>query len=175
MDECFHHIKNLPALPQKYIDEAIAADYHFKINNWTADSNAWRGESTFNQTDFFKILEKRFTLGVCYLKNGPREGYEWHTDRKRTCVINFLLTKNEPAFVLFRKKINAFFFDIVGQVPYEIGQPFLFNAQIEHSVFNLSDSDRLIMSIGFIGPTYEEVKDFLLKLPAFDKNYNFNR
>jgi hypothetical protein len=108
-----------------------------------------------------------------YLKNGPMQGYEWHIDRQRTCVINFVLTENDPAYVIFRKKINSFFFDIFGPVPYELGMPFLFNAKIEHSVFNLSNKDRLIMSIGFFGPSYDEVREYLSTLPPVDENYNF--
>ena len=176
--ECYYHLDQFPVLPIKYIEEAKAGEYHFKISAWHTDSNSWRSDSSFNETDFMKSLREHYKdnkilPAPVYLKNGPMQGYEWHTDRQRTCVINFELTKNEPAYVLFREKINAFFFNIIGPVPYVLGKPFLFNSQIEHSVFNLSDSDRLIMSIGFFGPTYDEVKEYLCNLPPVNENYNF--
>lgn len=176
--ECYSQLNQFPVLPAKYIEEAKASEYTFKISKWHTDSNAWRADTSFNRTDFMRALREHYADNVIlpapvYLKNGPMQGYEWHIDKQRTCVINFVLTENNPAYVLFREKINSFFFNIIGPVPYTLGKPFLFNAKIEHSVFNLSDKDRLIMSIGFFGPTYNEVKDYLLTLPPVDENYNF--
>lgn len=176
--ECYYHLSQLPPLPEKYVKEAIESNYAFKISHWHTDSNSWRADSSFNETDFMKVLKEHYKDNFIlpspvYLKNGPMQGYEWHVDKQRTCVINYVLTENTPSYVLFREKINAFFFDIIGPVPYILKEPFLFEAKIEHSVFNLSDKDRLIMSIGFFGPTYSEVKEFLATLPPFDENYNF--
>jgi hypothetical protein len=179
MTECYYHLDNLPPLPQIYIDEAVSAskDYWFKTNDWHKDSNAWRFDTSFTETGFFKEFRKKYgetNVYACYLKNDPMQGYEWHTDKKRTCVINYLLTENDPSYVIFREKINYFYFNIIATVPYVVGHPFVFNAQIEHSVFNLSNKERFIMSIGFYGPTYEEVRDYILnEMPVPDSSYNY--
>jgi hypothetical protein len=177
-DQCYYPLDQFPTLPDKYIQEAQEANYHFKVSYWNKDANAWRAETSFAKTEFMTALTQQYQHNElkpnpCYLKNGPMQGYEWHVDKLRTCVINWVLTPNDPAYVIFRKKINSFFFDIMGPVPYVVGRPFVFNPKIEHSVFNLTNQDRLIMSVGLFGPSYEEVKDFLLSLPPMDHQYNF--
>lgn len=177
--ELYYHIEKLPDLPEKYIQEAKAAQYDFKTSNWHEDSNAWRAMSSFEETGFMKALKRRYgdnkvKPNAIYLKNAPMEGYAWHKDRIRTCVINVVLTHNDPAYCIWREKKNNFFFDIMGPIPYIVGRPFLFNPTVEHMVFNLSQQERLIMSIGFFGPSYDEVKDFILNvMTPLDENYNF--
>jgi hypothetical protein len=182
-EDCFYHLDKFPDLPQQYMQEGLTVEYQHAYGDGHTDANLYEAHSKIVQSDFIKALNLKYftkntgsvecTAVPLYLKNEPMQGYEWHVDEIRTCAINFLITDSSVACTMFRKKINSFYFKIMGTVPYVVGRPFLFNTQIEHTVLNTTNEDRIILSVGLYGPSYYEVKEFLSKIPPLDNNYNF--
>jgi hypothetical protein len=180
MRECYYHLDTYPDIAKKFIDEAQQVEYVFR---GPPSHNVYRAETSFCETNFAKSLYKQFgelvspanpkltpgksAMNIAYYKNDPKTGYVWHTDAKRSCAINIVMTDNPSALTMHREMIDHQFFNIE-PVPYIKYRPFLFNTRVEHAVYNPDPTDRIILTIGFIGPSYDEVKDFLLSAPLPD-------
>ena len=166
MSKYHHQLDNLSPLPQKYIDEAVSSNF---IWGGPPSFNVDRAETTFTKSNFAQSLYRRFTPSGClfniaYYRNLPGTAYKWHIDRKRTCAINILLTDNPNALVMHKEDINGLIFNIF-PVHYTKGCPVLFDTTVEHAVYNPDPNPRIILTIGFIGPSYQEMLEFLITTP----------
>lgn len=164
MSKYYHHL-DLPDLPEKYITEAINSDYKL-----ITKPRLYWADSTFNKTNFFKLLDLRF--GGCYVKyyfTPPNALYNWHIDLNRHCAINWVVKNNAEARTLFREPIeeasggmeNPIFFHL-DELKYRGHKPTLLNGTYSHCVTNNFPDSRIILSMSLFKPTkYEDVLTFL--------------
>jgi len=163
----FSPLLNLPPLPKLYIKEGLGSVFNF--------SDPSKGETfvyatpavLFSKTKFVELLKEKFnTEIICrYLKNPPNSIYDWHTDRFRLTAINWIVKSNPEARVWYRSNNQHKLFWDLEEVTYQDHYPTLLDTKQEHSVFNNSDEERIILSLSLTdGPTYQEVVDFLTSL-----------
>jgi len=178
LDDCFFHLSNFPDLDQKYINEGLNAVYPdlSKFATYPKDALVPRIISTpssFQKTDFFKILEKQFgDISCVYIRNFPLSNYDWHCDLLTNVNINFILHENKSSFVLFREQIHKFSHvqHTINQAIYNPLKPTIIDTQVQHCVINLDNEYRYILNLGFLNKEikYQDVKDFLVNFPISD-------
>ena len=174
-EKYFTHFPNLPELSKDFIDTALSLDYPL-IQHHTSrlyasfDDNFW-------STDFFKIASG--DLGKCGtgLFFYPKfTTYDWHTDKRRLCSLNWVIKSGDKATTLFKEPIKetirengtTIFNDIV-EIDYTLYRPTLLNAQIPHCAINNCNESRIILSMSFFESNYENVKNYLKNMKC--QNY----
>jgi hypothetical protein len=184
MKECFLHLEEYPGLPKKFKLEATTNIYKLHTKdpaNPSSFSACGSFANKFLQTPLYQSLVAEYNnrspnntfknpsnsvVHPVYVKVGPMQVYDWHTDVERTCAINVLLTTETPVYTLFREQFVDLFYNIK-HLPYVVNRPYLFDTSVEHSIINLTNSDRILLTVGIYGPSYDEVREFLLT----SKNY----
>jgi hypothetical protein len=163
----FTPLLNLPPLPALYIKEGLGSTFNF--------SDPTKGETfvyttpaiLFSKTEFVRSLREKFDKQIIcrYLKNPPNSIYDWHTDAYRLTAINWIVKSNPDARVWYRSNNRHKLFWDLKEVVYQDHYPTLLDTKQEHSVFNNSNEDRIVLSVTIVnGPTYQEVLDFLTSL-----------
>lgn len=172
--EYFYHFKNLPALSDDIINEALNSEYF-----WSLKPNTFKCDAKlFKSSRFFKLLEEKF--GWCnasYIKNFPFMLYDWHIDQSRSSSLNWVIKTNPKASTFYRdfyendpfsKKIsesgNRPLFWKLQEVDYTLYKPTILNTSMPHCVINNSSEERIILSVSVHTPPYNILKDFLCKL-----------
>jgi hypothetical protein len=178
LKDCFFNLSNFPSLDQKYVSEGLNAEYPdlSKFKPPFPKGTVPRiisTKSSFQETNFFKILEKQFgDISCVYIRNFPSSNYDWHCDILTNVNINFILHDNRNSLVLFRDRITEY-----SKIQYKISQviynplkPTILNTQVQHCVINLDDDYRYILNLGFLNKSvsYQDVKNFLINFPMFD-------
>lgn len=158
-DKFFHHLTNLPKLPDFYAEEALSVEYqHLKYpRSYSAKSEL------FLKTKFCKVLFKSFgCVDARYLKVPGKTVYDWHIDNGRNCAINFPIINNSKAMTIYKefdKKQNFFSCE---EVDYTNFRPTILNTTYPHCVINTCSSERVILTVSVDKDAlYEEVKLFL--------------
>ena len=113
------------------------------------------------QDEFFKWLVKRYDFIAGILKLDPYTCYDWHTDTRRGVGINMLLTPHARSFCAFAPKKSGQVFKIE-ELPYKPMTYYLFNTQIDHTVYNF-EATRYLLSIEFAKNRDELSFDQLMK------------
>jgi hypothetical protein len=166
----YHHLPNLPLLPQKFIDEGLAANYPLKFL-----PTGYYSPSSFTQTNFVKRLEKEF--GFCcsgFLKNLPNSYYDWHIDLDRYCAINWVIKTNPRAVTMYREiiptppEIKKKFLYNIFEVEYSLAAPTLLNTAEEHCVVNPHHEERIILTTIIKPAKFVDVRDFLSQLQIIE-------
>ena len=113
------------------------------------------------QDEFFRWLVKRYDFIAGILKLDPYTCYDWHTDTRRGVGINMLLTPHARSFCAFATNKKGTVFKIE-ELPYKPMTYYLFNTQIEHTVYNF-EATRYLLSIEFAKNRDELSFDQLMK------------
>ena len=156
----------IPDIDERYVTEAIFSKYtlHHQPNDL-------RANSSFNSTEFMRLLQKNLGRVSClYLKNPPSSLYDWHIDRKeaRLCSINIPI-RNENSYAYFRELIpgeegkRSIMYKL-DPVKYVLYKPTVLNVSNEHCVINNSDKERIILSLSVHESTFDQTVDYLKKL-----------
>lgn len=164
----FTVLSNLPQLPLAYIQEGINNPYVFtEPSEILVRGKTYASEAPlFSKTEFCSLLQKEFGRVIArYLKNPPYSLYDWHTDKFRNCGINWVVQSNPEAKVWYRSSNHHGLFWDIEEAQYQDHYPTLLDTTKEHSVFNNSTEERIILSVTLVKrPSYQEVADFLSKL-----------
>ena len=155
-------------LPQKYIDEGLNAEFQL-IHQ---PSILYCAPTSFIHSDLYKEISKKYRCGARYFLNPPHTLYDWHTDNKRSCAINWVIKTNDKCTTLYRKSIpeaipvvnkRSLLYNLT-EVLYNGHKPTLLNTKEEHCVINNSDDGRVILSLTIFDTTYDEALEFLKQL-----------
>lgn len=167
----FHHLTNLPALDQTYIDEALTIKYHDRH-----EPNIIFAYGSFNNTGFMRSLKRHFGEEAIshYIQNPPMSWYAWHIDMIRTVSINWVIKSDGGlSGTFYRSPIpnNPSYFNL-HEVDYEMYRPTLLDVKKAHCVMNKSKDIRYIMSVSLHRPI-EEVLSVLgnLNISSYDEEF----
>ena len=174
LEDCFYHLSNFPLLDQKYVEEGINAVYPNLPKPEDPEAPTPRAitvESSFQNTVFFKNLEKQFGPMSCvYIRSYPMSTYDWHRDIFKMVTINFILHDVKDSLVLFRDKVYG-----VERMQYNIKpavytplKPTILDTRLQHCVINLNNDYRYILNLGFLDNKiyYKDVKNYLTNIPV---------
>lgn len=106
------------------------------------NKDVWLKEPLLN-----KLNETFRIKGCAYLKLNPFTNYVWHKDTLRGASINMLMTPNAKSYTLFGEEKYGDQIKFI-EFEYEPEYFYLFNTQINHTVFNF-DKERYIFSAEF--------------------------
>jgi hypothetical protein len=157
----FTHLKNFPALSDFYIKEALEKKYEFI----TEPSTLYCANTSFNESSIFKEIQKHFRCGTRYFANPAYSLYDWHTDNKRSCTINWLIKTNEKSSCFYRDPIvtsekPSIFYNLI-EVNYKLYNPVLLNTTLDHCVINNYNDTRIILSVSLFDTSYEKALKIL--------------
>jgi len=109
-------------------------------------------------------LSKRFTIKPGIFKMDPKNYYAFHVDASRHVAVNMML-EGPNSYTMFGEKTASVEVTKVEQLAYEDSSYYIFNTSKPHSVLNLSDNTRYLLTIGIINPEvdYETVKEFCIQ------------
>lgn len=169
MNSYFKHLTNLPVLPDKYIQEGLNANFEL-----VQRPNLFWCPSSFEETDFFKLLQERYKkCFVKYYLTHKNSYYDWHIDMNRGTGINWVIKTNPKAATFYRDPIlsalpggglSPRFYNLT-EVDYKLHNPTLLNTKFEHSVINNYPEERIIMSLSIMNNTqFDDVVHFLSQL-----------
>jgi hypothetical protein len=164
----YFSVANLPLLDQAFVDEALSTNYVTpgpQGSGISPDNRIGTAPSSFVETDFYKDLQRELNaIEVVYLKFPGNMCFSWHTDNHRNCCINFTMDNYPNSYTLFRQPILGLEYS-VERLDYVAKQPTILNNNVEHSVINLDNSARYILSIGFATSTsFDDLKNYLTSL-----------
>lgn len=169
MQTYFKHLTNLPVLPDKYIQEGLNANFEL-----VRRPNLFWSRSSFEETDFFKLLQERYKHCMAkYYLTHKNSYYDWHTDMKRGVGINWVIKTNTKAGTYYRDPvltalpgdgISPKFYNLT-EVDYKLHNPTLLNTKFEHCVVNNYPEERIILSLSIFNDTkFDDAVDFLSQL-----------
>lgn len=165
MPDPFFQLRNLPALPDFLIDEAMADEPVYEY--WQKPFVLTRISSLFQTTPLGQALVDKFgDIAARYYKTPSHSYYDWHLDGKRKCALNWLVKTNPEARTFYRdRRHNLLFWDLI-EARYDLDHPTLIDTQREHCVYNNGDDERIILSVSiFNDHSYLDVLYFLAALP----------
>lgn len=112
---------------------------------------------------FFIWLSHNYSFVAGILKLDPYTCYDWHKDTRRGVGINMLLTPHQRSFCVFRQdnRSNEAVFK-TEELSYKPMTYYLFNTQIDHTVYNF-ETTRYLLSIDFAKDKTELDFDQLVK------------
>ena len=164
----FHQIKNLPALPDFIINEALSAEPAYQY--WQKPFVLTKVSDLFQHTLIGKILVEKFgNIAARYYKTPAHSYYDWHVDGSkignRKCALNWIVKTNSESRTFYRKHHhNLLFWDLI-EACYGLDCPTLLDVQQQHCVFNNGDDERIILSISIYNDhSYLDVLEFLTSL-----------
>jgi hypothetical protein len=174
MSENFHHLTNLPPLPEEIIQTGLTGNYFWTLNPNICDSSA----AIFKETFFFKLLEKRFgRCNASFIKFLPFMYYDWHIDQQRTTSLNWVIQTNSKASTFYRNYYDGDpyskeleengrrpLFWKLEEVDYTLYRPTMLKTSVPHCVINNSPEERMVLSVTIHFAKYDELKDFLSHL-----------
>ena len=110
-------------------------------------------------------LSNRFTIKPGMFKMNPRSYYNFHVDSTRNVAINMLL-EGPDSYTMFGKQTESIeVTNVTDQLIYEDSAYYIFNTASPHSVLNLSQNTRYLLTIGIpdLNVSYEDVKNFCVE------------
>lgn len=198
-DKCFKSLDHLPLLDPFFQQEGLSAVYYLPpaddvkekilLRAFFHDNNKFIfdpierrlpnriifGQSSFAETNFCQDLQKEFgELSTKFFYFNPWSLYDWHADIDRKCSINFSLDDYPGSHTLFRQKVDSLNGSVV-ELHYKPRRPVILNTEIEHSVINLSDNPRYVLSVTIHDKniTFNQMVDFLSGYQMSSDQYRF--
>jgi hypothetical protein len=137
------------------------------ILNYVESSDKW---FTSNGFDLLKIpdnlldillltIKFKFNGSPVVFKMHPNTFYRFHTDERRQCAINLLLTGVDSNCYFGDQTDNEEVIENVTELKYELDRYYLLNTRKKHAVRN-GNNVRYLLSIGFNNYDYETVKKY---------------
>ena len=162
MSTKFHHLVNLPALPEAIIREGLNSKFEYVEFPVTYSASS----RLFKNSNFYKLLLDQFGLPhVAFLKNSPMSWYNWHMDKGRSCAINWVIKSNPKAMTLFRDTHDWQAIHEIEEVDYVLHCPTILDTTHRHCVINNGLEYRIILTVGVNEiHSYKEVNEFLQSL-----------
>jgi len=176
-EEPFCYMKQLPKLPQIYIDDIMSrqkSEYGYLPAERENRTPIIDLDCLFQNTKFIKDCADAlggFT-GATILRFEPNTVLDWHTDFPRQCGMNFLINEVDGmAHTFIREQIAGWNYRML-EIKYTIGEPILINTVLKHTTYNFHPTKtRLVLTITFgKDTTYNQVKDFLSTYKTVDYN-----
>lgn len=99
------------------------------------------------QEPFFQWLQAREPFQAALIRMSGHENYNWHVDTTRGVAVNMLVA-HEKSTVLFATRVTGCR-KPVHVHDYEIGQYYVFNTQVPHTITNLGSQDRILFTTIF--------------------------
>jgi hypothetical protein len=138
-----------------------------QILNYVETSDQWFSSNGF---DILKLSNDLLDPALLRLKlelNGsaivfkmmPHTFYRFHTDERRRCAINLLLTGFDSNCYFGDQTNNEEVIENVTELQYELDRYYLLNTHKKHAVRN-GNSIRYLLSIGFNDHDYDTVKQY---------------
>ena len=157
--EFFHHLSNLPKLPDFYTEDALSVEYEHIEYPLSYSANS----EPFRKTKFYDVLFNKFGYADArYLKVPGKTVYSWHIDKGRKCAINWPIVNNTKAITIFRQIPTQDHIFGCEEVDYTNFRPTLLNTTYSHCVINPWPTERIILTVSVNKESsYEEVKSFL--------------
>jgi hypothetical protein len=109
----FHHLPNLPKLPEKYVDLAKNAKYLFPEEHKMTNRVTLASCLKFQGTKFVNELAQKFsTTIVTFFRNEPYSFYDWHCDlggvnTEQDNAVSTMLLARTPGQLLCLKIIHS--------------------------------------------------------------------
>ena len=175
--EPFYYMKNLPKLPQIYIDDILSrekSEYGYLPASRENRTPIIDQNCLFQNSKFIRDCSDAlggFT-GATILRFDPNTVLDWHSDFPRQCGMNFLITEVDGmAHTFIREQIEGWNYKML-EIKYSIGEPILINTSLYHTTYNFHPTKtRLVLTITFGKDTlYKQVKDFLSSYQTVDYN-----
>jgi hypothetical protein len=155
--------EDLLAFIEEHKDTPSWAPWASEASDWDACINL--PDELLMQDPFLAWLYDREPFSGGILRMAPWTNYAWHQDYQRGCSLNLLLTDPLKSRCLFRHRpsdqIHRMFHIV--NLPYDTGNYFCLNTQVEHSVFNWEE-DRFVFTLHFERELGEFTYMDLLKL-----------
>ena len=119
---------------------------HFGFQAIPIDSEWVKKEHMLSEVNEVQPIKQ---LGL--LKIPPKSFYNWHVDDYRQSCINLLISENfeGQSFTLFGEEKDNYYHNNIVELKYMPSTYYLFNNQVKHSVTNLDDKDRYLLSLYF--------------------------
>jgi hypothetical protein len=139
----------------------------------TSTSKTVYAHSNFSNTKFGKDVQSALgRIGSRYLYNMPWSLYDWHQDQgEHECAINFLLTDAPGARTMHRFPTDCLLNYKVAVMDYKLYKPVLMKSKVDHSVINLTDVHRYILTVVLLDTTYNVAKEWLLNYKLDNNSY----
>lgn len=135
------------------------------ILNYVESSDKWFTSNGFeilsipNKLLDTLLLNIKFNGSAIVFKMNPNTFYRFHTDERRQCAINLLLTGFDSNCYYGDQTDNEEVFENVTELKYELDRYYLLNTHKKHAVRN-GNNVRYLLSIGFTNHDYETVKKY---------------
>jgi hypothetical protein len=137
------------------------------ILNYVESSDQWFSSNGFNILKIPNNLLDTLLLKIKFKFNGnaivfkmiSNTFYRFHTDERRQCAINLLLTGFNSNCYYGDQTDNEEVIENVTELKYELDQYYLLNTHKKHAVRN-GNNIRYLLSIGFNDYDYETVKKY---------------
>ena len=147
--DCFSEIKTKSTELALYLEDVISNQDLFWQEHFGFDAhpieNIWiKKELALNQIDAMHPIKQ---LGL--LKIPSKSFYNWHVDDFRQSCINMLISKNHHSYSMFGEYKNNYYHNNIIELQYKPYTYYLFNNQKRHSVVNLDNEDRYLLSLYF--------------------------
>jgi len=158
-DELFYKIDKDVTFLDQVAEYAATAQWKWvPFMNISVDFQKTLGIELTNQDAFLSKLRDKFK-GMLRLYMIPgMTVYNWHRDAEMGCSLN-LVMDDYDAHTLFNPSDTKGIIDSVVELKYEKGKWYLFNSQIFHSVTNVGNRHRVLLTMTF--PKNVQYKDVL--------------
>lgn len=140
------------------------------LTDHAKNTNIWQVKHSFSHitipletllTDkFLKYIIENFEVYAVIFKMNPFEFYRFHTDDRRKCAVNMLLSGFDSHCYFGEGKNQDNLFTNIEELVYENNTFYLFNTLVPHAIMNLSEP-RYLFSLGIYNHNYDHVKNVL--------------
>jgi len=153
----YYCLEHFPDLSSRYIKEGMNATYKLNVS-----PNDYRAGTMFNNSNFIRSLKNLIgDVSALWIKNPPNSLYDWHIDKNvRQCSINFPIN-DTGGRAFYRSKLyddveNKSLYYTLDEVKYILYKPTILNVKHEHCVMNMSNQERIILSLCVKEASYDE-------------------
>jgi hypothetical protein len=160
-DDLFYEINSTPDYLEEVRNFSKTAEWTWvPFMNISINFQNTLGKKISKSDIFLSNLQTKFS-GTLRLYMFPRMTvYNWHRDSAMGCSLN-LVMEDYNSSSLFTRSNQSILNEVI-QLPYKKNTWYLFNSQILHSVVNLDQKDRILLTFTFPkNVSYDEVLSYI--------------